>query len=356
MTITGIETTLFTVPPARSRVSLSDPKPPANASVVAVNLHTDGNHIGVGFTTSPVAGSILRNLIDTELASLIVGEDANDTERLFARARNRFRSAGWPGLASRAYAVIDIALWDLKAKAAGLPLFKLLGGARSAASCFIGDLASAGTDPQQTIRVARPFLEQGVLGVSIEVGGGDVQLDADRVQQIRDGLGESAWLGIAADGRYDLGTALAMAHFYEEDVGVDWLDFPIPVEDRMGYKRLAERMEVPLALGSTFDDRDDFLRVLERGDIRVLRPDPLRLGGITPFLKLAALAEAFQVAVVPFRMPEIGVNLACGLPNVPMAEWSSWLATLFVEPIAPRNGKLVPPQRAGHGLELNSRV
>jgi L-alanine-DL-glutamate epimerase-like enolase superfamily enzyme len=191
-----------------------------------------------------------------------------------------------------------------------------------------------------------------VLGVAIDVGDGDVQLDADRVQQIRDGLGESAWIGISADGRYDLGTALAMAHFYEEDVGIDWFDFPIPVEDRVGYRRLAERMEVPLALGSTFDNRDAFLHVLQSGDIRVLRPDPLRLGGITPVLKLAAVAEAYHVKIVPFRLPEIGVHLACGLPNVPMAEWGSWLAPIFTEAIQPPDGKLAPPARPGHGMVL----
>lgn len=354
MTITRVETFLLTVPEARSRVPLSDSKPPAPTSVVAVQLHTDSNHVGLGFTTSPAAGPALRSLIDTELSPLVVGEDPNDTERHFARARNRFRAPGWRGLASRAYAAIDIALWDLKGKAAGLPLYRLIGGARSAASCFIGNLATLGSEADQTVRSAAPWLSQGVLGVAIDVGGGDVQLDADRVQQIRDGLGESAWIGIAADGRYDLGTALAMAHFYEEDVGIDWFDFPIPAEDRVGYRRLAERMEVPIAIGSTFDDRDEFLHTLQLGDVRVLRPDPLRLGGITPILKLAALAEAYQVKMVPYRLPEIGVHLACGLPNVPMAEWGSWLAPIFAEPVQPKNGKLAPPTRAGHGMTLAS--
>src|SRR4029078_10866930 len=133
------------------------------------------------------------------------------------------------------------------AKAATLPLYRLLGGSRPSCSCYAGDLAGLGTDAQQTVGAARPVPDHGVLGVAVDVGGGDVQLDADRVQQIRDGLGESAWLGISADARYDLGTALAMAHFYEEDVVIDWLDMPLPTEDRTGYQRLAERMEVPLA-------------------------------------------------------------------------------------------------------------
>jgi L-talarate/galactarate dehydratase len=354
MKITRVETILLNLPAVRSRVSLASPTSPTTTSLIAVLIHTDTAHEGLGFTSTPSAGSIVRTLIETELAPQIIGEDPTETERLFARAQGRFRTTGWAGLAARAYAAIDIGLWDLKSKGAGLPLFRLLGGARRSASCFAGDLASVATDAGQTISAARPLLDQGVLGVAVEVGGGEVQLDADRVQQIRDGLGESAWLGISADGGYDLGTALAMAHFYEEDVGIDWIDFPIPVEDRVGYSRLAERMEVPLALGSSFDDRDTFLRVIESGTIRVLRPDALRLGGITPLLKVAALAEAYHVSVVPYRLPEIGVHLACGLANVPMAEWGSWLAGAFMEPVLPKQGKLMPSDRSGHGLQLRT--
>jgi L-talarate/galactarate dehydratase len=353
MTITRVETIHLSLPAARSRLSLTDPAP-LPTDVIAVQLHTDSDETGLGFTVAAAGSRAVRQLIEGEFALLLTGENPLESERHFARAQARFRAAGWPGLAARAYAAIDIALWDLRAKAAGLPLYQLIGGARSSASCFAGDLAPLGTDAQQTVRAARPLVDQGVLGVAVEVGGGDVQLDADRVQQVRDGLGESAWLGIAADGRYDLATALAMAHFYEEDVGIDWIDFPIPVEDRVGYQRLAERMEVPLAVGSSFDDRDDFRRVLERGDARVLRPDPLRLGGITPVVKVAALAEAFAVLVVPYRLPEVGVHLASGLPNVPMAEWGSWLAGAFAEPVRPRDGRLVPAAKPGLGLALNS--
>jgi L-alanine-DL-glutamate epimerase-like enolase superfamily enzyme len=352
MNITRVETIHLALPAARTRVSLTGPSP-TPTTVVAVRLHTDTPHVGLGLTTTPAGATGLRVLIENDLGPVLIGEDPTESERLFAKAQGRFRSCGWAGLAARAYAAIDIALWDLKAKAAGLPLFRLLGGSRPAASYFAGDLAGLATDAHQTIQAALPLIADGMLGVAIDVGGGNVQLDADRVQQIRDGLGESAWLGIAADGRYDLGTALAMAHFYEEDVGIDWIDTPLPPEDRVGYQRLAERMEVPLAAGSSFDDRDAFRRALEAGAVRVLRPDPLRLGGITPLLKVSVLAEAFQLSVVPYRLPEVGVHLACALPNVPMAEWGTWLAGAFVEPLGPRQGKVEPPDRPGHGFNLH---
>jgi L-talarate/galactarate dehydratase len=356
MNITRVEPLLLSVPAPRRRVSLIDPRPATGADVLAVRLHTDTDHVGLGFATIPAAGIALRALIETDLAPIVTGEDPVGHEALFARAVAASRTVGWGGLFARAYAAVDLAVWDLKGKAAGLPLHRLIGGVRPSAAFFVGDLAPVGSDAAETIRAARPLIDQGALGVAVDVGGGEVQADADRVQQIRDGIGESAWLGIAVDGRYDLATALAMAHFYEEDVGIDWIDFPIPVEDRVGYQRLAERMEVPLALGSSFADRDDFRRALDRGEARVLRPDVFRLGGLTPLLKVAALAEAFPVTVVPYRTPEVGVHLACGLPNVPMAEWGGWLSAVFAKPVAPTNGKLMPPDEPGMGLELSDEA
>jgi L-alanine-DL-glutamate epimerase-like enolase superfamily enzyme len=355
MKITRVEALAISLPAARGRISLTEPAP-APAAAVLVRVHTDTPHVGIGFTTAPVAGKVVVSLIEDEFGPLVAGEDPATTDWLFTKAQGRFRTTGWGGLAARAYAGIDIALWDLKGKAAGLPLFRLLGGQRTSAACFVGDAAAVGSEVRDTIKAAQPLIDQGVHGVAVDVGSGNVQLDADRVQQIRDALGEAAWLGIAVDGRYDLGTALAMAHFFEEDVGVDWIDTPLPVEDRVGYQRLAERMEVPIAAGSSFDDRDDFRRALEAGFVRVLRPDPLRLGGITPLLKVAALAEAFHVSVVPYRTPELGVHLACALPNSPMAEWGSWLAPVFAAPVVPQNGRLIPPARPGHGMELGDSI
>ena len=246
-----------------------------------------------------------------------------------------------------------MALWDLKAKAAGVPLFRLLGGARSSATFFDPEAALSGVDVADAVTAARKSMDAGALGVSVQVGCGDVQQDADRVQQIRDGVGESAWLGVFADGRYDLGTALAMAHFYEEDVGIDWFDTPIPVDDRLGYQRLAERMEVPLACGATFNNREEFRRILDEGAVRVLRPDPQRLGGLTPLIKIAAMAEAFHVAVVPCTPAELGVQVACGLPNVPMFESGNGLSRLFGTSPNIKGGRMSAPNLPGLGVQLD---
>jgi L-alanine-DL-glutamate epimerase-like enolase superfamily enzyme len=356
MKLTRIATDHLRVPLAKTgRVSLSDPSPaaPDGVDLILVRLETDTGHSGTGFThlLGPGAGGV-RSLIDAELTPLVLGEDPRATDRLFAKAESHFRAVGFAGFAARAYSAIDIALWDLKGKAAGLPLFQLLGGVRESTNYFISDIAAGGRDAAEVVKLAKPLLKQGATGVRIEIGGGDVQYDANRVRDVSDGLGEDAWVGVAAEGRFHLGTARALAHFFE-DIGVDWFEDPISASDELGYAKLAGLMETPLAIGSTLNSRDAFFRVIRAGQIRTIRPDVCRLGGITPFLKVAAVAEAYQVAVSPVRMPEVGVHLACSLAVVPHVDSVSWFRDVFADGPRIENGMMKPSIGPGLGMSVN---
>jgi L-alanine-DL-glutamate epimerase-like enolase superfamily enzyme len=339
-----------------TRISLNEPKPtaPDAVEVVLVHLETDSGVHGLGFTyTLGPGAAAIRSLINTELSQVVSGEDARDTDRLFAWAETKFRATGFAGLAARAYCAIDIALWDAKAKAANVPLAKLLGNAKPAAAFVVSDAAISGRDAGEALKTAKPFLKQGAVGVRVEIGGGnDVQADAERVREIQDGLGEDAWVAVTAEGRFDLSTALALTHFFE-DVGVDVFEDPIPAADSVGYEKLARLAEVPIAVGSTFDTRDAFFKVIRDGIIRTVRPDVCRLGGITPLLKVAAVAEAYQIAVSPVRMPEVGVHLACGLPSVPHVDSVSWLRDVFTGGPGIEGGKMAPSGQPGLGLNVN---
>jgi L-alanine-DL-glutamate epimerase-like enolase superfamily enzyme len=351
MQITKLSTEHIRIPHGKpARISLTDPKPAAPDAIelLLVHLETNSGVTGLGFTylSGPGAGAV-RSLIDTELSHLVQGEDARHTDQLLAKAELRFRLVGFAGLAARAYAAIDIALWDAKAKAAGVPLFKLLGGARNAAPFFVSDLSG------EVVKAAKPLLKQGAMGVRLEIGAGDVQADAERVREISDGLGEDAWVGVSAEGRFDLGTAQALAHFFE-DIGIDWFEDPIPAADEIGYAKLAGLMETPLAVGSSFASREAFFRVIRAGHVRTIRPDVCRLGGITPFLKVAAVAEAYQVAVSPVRLPEVSVHMACGLGVVPQVDLVSWFKDVFIGGPKIESGKMLPSAEAGLGLTLNA--
>jgi L-alanine-DL-glutamate epimerase-like enolase superfamily enzyme len=356
MRITRLATEIKRIPlPGAERIPLTGPKPVAAAvDLLIVHLETDAKLAGLGFTylTGPGAAAV-QSLIDTELSLLAVGEDPRETDRLFSKAEAKFRPVGFAGLAARAWSAIDIALWDVKAKAAGVPLFQMLGNAKPAAPFFASDLATLGRGASDVVKLAKPLVKQGAMGVRVEVGSGDVQADADRVREISDGLGEAASVSVAADGRFDLGTAEALTHFFE-DIGIDWFEDPIPTSDDIGYAKLASLAEIPLAIGSGFDSRERFFRVIRSGTVRTIRPDITRIGGITPFLKIAAVAEAYQTAVSPVRMTEIGVHLACGLAVVPHADHVSWFKDALAGGPAIQDGKLVPSREPGHGLKLSN--
>lgn len=354
MKITGITTDLKRIPlPGAERIPLTGPKPTADAiDLLTVQLETDAKLTGLGFTYLNGPGaSAVRELISNQLWHLAIGEDAREVERLFAKAEAKFRSVGFSGLAARAWSAIDIALWDVKAKAAGVPLLQLLGNAKPAAPFFGSDIATLGRTASEVIKLAKPLVKQGAMGVRVEVGSGDVQADADRVREISDGLGEDASVSVAADGRFDLGTAEALTHFFE-DIGIDWFEDPIPTSDDLGYAKLAGLAEIPLAIGAGFDSRERFFRTIRSGVVRTVRPDIARIGGITPLLKIAAVAEAYQTSVSPVRMTEIGVHLACGLAVVPHVDHVSWFKDAFAGGPTIADGKLVPSAEPGHGLKL----
>lgn len=324
--------------------------------VLVVHVDTDAGHRGLGFAYSLQGGGrALKVLLDDDIAPIVLNEDPLDHERLWNKAYWKLQSIGRRGLVMQAYSAIDLALWDLKGKAAGLPLYKLLGGAREATPAYGSDTGWLWMSTDEVLAASRGYIDQGLMGIKLKVGG-QPQEDADRLSRVREILGDEIWLGVDANQRYDYNTALAMGHFYEEEIGVDWFEEPMSCEDLDGHRRLADKLEVPIALGESLFGLDEFERYLTAGAVDIVQPDLTRVGGLTPFLKIAALVERQQRAITPHLLPEVSVHLACGLPHVMAVEYMPWLSGLFVEPPAIVQGKLVPPKRPGLGLETNADV
>jgi L-alanine-DL-glutamate epimerase-like enolase superfamily enzyme len=358
MRITHADCQLLHVPLTRPRASKSEAAAGKlnHVVVLLVQLDTDSDLRGLGVALLlQSSGKALLALAQDDLAPLLTGEDPLDHERLQAKVYWRFQSIGWRGLVASAYSAFDLALWDLKGKAANLPLHKLLGGARESAPVYGSDTAFLWMSPEQILEASRPYLAQGMMGIKVKVGG-DPEDDADRLTRLREMLGEHVWLGVDANQRYDYGTALAMGHFFEEEIGCDWFEEPILCEDVEGHRRLASKLELPLALGETLFGRAEFEAYLAADAVGVLQPDLTRLGGITPFLEIAALARQHYKTVAPHLLPEIVVQLACGLPQVTTVEYMPWLTPLFANPPAVRDGRLVPPDGPGLGLVLDEEM
>ena len=352
MRITRLESNLLWVP-------LDRPITPTvnHVFMLLVQLETDAGLRGLGFAWAIHGGGrAMQVIVEDDLTPLVIGEDPLDNERLGSKVYWKLQGIGRRGLVQQAYSAIDLALWDIKGKAADLPVNKLLGGARESAPMYGGNAGWTWMTPDEVIEASQSYLTQGFSGIKIHLEGADPEKDAGRIQRVRDALGEDHWLGVDAHQRYDFSTALAMGRFLDEEIGADWFEEPLSCEDVEGHARLAERLEVPLALGESLYHSDEFARYLERDALAVLQPDITRLGGITPFLRVAALAEQHHRPIAPHLMPEIAVHLACGLPTVTLVEYMPWFFPLWTEPPRVIAGKLVPSQGPGWGLELKREV
>jgi L-alanine-DL-glutamate epimerase-like enolase superfamily enzyme len=324
---------------------------------LVVQLDTDAGLRGLGFAWAIHGGGrAMLAVAEEDLAPLVTGENPLDHERLWTEAYWRLQGIGRRGLVTQAYSAIDLALWDLKGKAANLPLYKLLGGARESAPAYAGDAAWTWMPPEQIIDVSQEYFARGFAGVKLHLAGDDPEKDAGRVQRVRNALGEDHWLGVDAHQRYDFSTALAMGRFLDEEIGADWFEEPLSCEDVEGHARLAQRLDVPIALGESLYHCDEFERYLARDAVAVLQPDVTRLGGLTPFMRVAALAERYHRPIAPHLMPEVAVHLACGLPQVTMVEYMPWFFSLWVDSPAIVDGRIVPPTKPGLGLEFRAEA
>jgi L-talarate/galactarate dehydratase len=355
MRIAKIESKLLHVPLGRPRASKAETAAGRlnHVVVLLVQLHTDDGLTGLGFAYAlQSSGRALYAVAVDDLTPLLLNENPLDHERLAAKVYWRLQTVGRRGLVPQAYSAFDLALWDLKGKAANLPLYKLLGGAREATPAYGSDTAWVWMSPEDIVEASQPYLDQGLMGIKVKVGA-NPEDDADRLTRVREALGDDVWLAVDANERYDFGTALAMGHFFEEEIGADWFEEPILCEDVEGHARLKAKLEIPLAAGEMLFSRDEFRAYVEQGALDVLQPDVTRLGGVTSFLKVVALAEEMHLPVSPHLLPEVGVHLACGLPAITSVEYMPWLFPLYVSPPRIEKGKLVPPAKPGLGLEID---
>jgi L-alanine-DL-glutamate epimerase-like enolase superfamily enzyme len=355
MHITRLQSQLLHVPFVRPRASPSEVAAGRlnHVVVLLVHLDTDAGLRGLGFAYAlQGTGRALLAIAEDDLPPIVLGEDPLDHERLAGRAYWRLQTIGRRGLVAQAYSAIDVALWDLKGKAANLPLYKLLGGARESAPAYGSDTGWLWMSPDEILDASQPYLEQGLMGIKVKVGA-DPEADAERLTHVREGLGDDTWLAVDANERYDFGTALAMGHFFEDEIGADWFEEPILCEDVDGYARLKARLEVPIAGGEMLFGADEFAAYLAKGALDVVQPDVTRLGGLTAALKVAALAEHHHLPVSPHLLPEVAVHLCCGLSSVTSVEYMPWLEPLWKEPLQLVNGQLVLPPRPGLGIEVN---
>ena len=324
-----------------------------NATIVVVVHVRAAGAIGMGYTYADAATA---GLIHEMLIERLLGGDAFDIARHAVALARAVRNLGRPGIAAMALSAVDNALWDLKAKLLQLPLVVVLGRARDAVAVY-GSGGFTSYDDTHLTQQLRNWADTGIRMVKMKVGENPAD-DERRVRVARDAIGPECMLFVDANGAYTRKHALALAaRFAEYDVR--WFEEPVSSDDLDGLRLLRDRGPpgMDISAGEYGYDPAYFRRMLAAGAVDVLQADATRCGGISGFLRAAALAEAFGVPLSSHCAPALHVHACCAVPNAVHAEHFHDHARierlLFDGATAPRDGMLHPDlSRTGFGLDL----
>jgi L-alanine-DL-glutamate epimerase-like enolase superfamily enzyme len=285
--------------------------------LIATTVHSSDGGTGQGFSWAVQAGAqAIRAMVDADCGPVAVGGPVAPTAA-WDRMWWQLREAGG-GITTLAMAAIDIGLWDLRAKAAGLSLTDLLGRQRDQVPAYASGVNRHLTLDELREQVSR-WIAAGHTRVKIKVGLPSLDEDLQRVAAVRRIIGPARLLMVDANQLWDLPTARRAAKALSA-FDIFWLEEPLPAEDTQAYARLRAGIDIPVAAGESLYTEAQFRDLLLAGAVDFLQPNVCRVGGITPFLRIARFARLFGVPVMPHLLPDISGQLALGLPLPAMIE------------------------------------
>lgn len=328
--------------------------------VVGTKIVTTDGLEGYGFTGTHAhlaSDRLITSCIRDCYAPLLIGEDANDHSRLWTKLA-RYPSLQWVGRAGithLALAAVDVALWDLKAKKAAVPLWSYLGGARTdKLEAYNTDIGWLSFSKDALLEGSTRAIEQdGFTRLKIKVGHDDPNVDIDRLTAVRKRLGSSVRIAIDGNGKWDLPTCQRFCAL-ARDLDIYWFEEPLWYDDIGGHATLARNTSIPIALGEQLYTIDAFRSFISAGAVAYVQPDVTRLGGITEYIQVADLALAHRLPVVPHagEMSQVHVHLSYWHPASTILEYIPWIKDHFEEPADVQGGVYKRPQRPGAGTTL----
>ena len=330
-------------------------RPLTEVAILLAEIRTHEGEEAIGFSYSKRAGGPAQFAHAVEVGPDLIGEDPADIQRLWTKLVWAGASVGRSGAATQAIAALDIALWDLKAKRARLPLAKLLGAHRDSVRCYDTSGGFLHEPVAQIVDNATRILESGVGGIKIKVGHPDRAEDLRRVGAIRESLGDSVALMVDANQQWDRTTALRVGRALE-DFGLTWIEEPLDAYDAEGHAGLRQRLDTAIASGEMLTSVAEHQELIRAQAVDILQPDAARIGGITQFLRVAALADQSQMQLAPHFAMEIHAHLAAAYPREPWVEHFDWLSPLFDERLDIRHGRIHLSERPGLGLTISDQA
>ncbi|MBP1932573.1 mandelate racemase/muconate lactonizing enzyme family protein [Ammoniphilus resinae] len=357
MRITSIESKLYRVPPT---IHLQDSIQRISTwEWVITTIETDAGITGTGWTyTLGMGGSAIREIINSYLAPILIGSDPHDVERIWNRCWHELHANGSGGFTTLAIAPIDIALYDILAKKADVPLYKLLGGFRDSIPAY-GSGINMHLDGDPLLEHMNEYIERGFRAVKMKIGRENPEEDVERVASVRKLIGPNIKLLLDANQKWTSGDAVRRLSMLEP-YDIFWLEEPIIADDIPGHSRLRQSAKTSIALGETLFTRYQFADYIRADAVDIVQADLPRVGGFTEWMKIAKLAESHHLPVAPHFCMELSVHGLCAVPNGLILEdvqgGSLTELGLLAEPYVVRDGVAVPPERAGHGIVFDEKA
>jgi L-alanine-DL-glutamate epimerase-like enolase superfamily enzyme len=314
--------------------------------------------VGYSYTIGTGGSSVMRLLID-HLVPQLKGRNPDEIERIW-RDLKRSTNATYVGpITALALAAIDTALWDMKCKRAHLPLHMMAGGATDKVRLYTTEGGWLHIEKDKLVEEALAAKEQGFYGAKFKIGKPHLAQDVERISAVRQAVGNDWDIMVDANQSLTVDESIRRAKNFEP-FDLAWIEEPLPAEDVEGHIRLSQSTGTPIAVGESIYSISHFREYMQKGACSIVQVDVARIGGITPWLKVAHTAESFNIPVCPHFLMELHVSLVCAVQNNRWLEYIPQLDDITATGIEIVNGEAIAPKEPGLGIawdweEINSR-
>ncbi|MGA2963750.1 MAG: mandelate racemase/muconate lactonizing enzyme family protein [Candidatus Korobacteraceae bacterium] len=358
MKISRVHTQIVNVPEAQSLAGLPL-QPPVVRPFVTLRLETDEGIDGIAVSFAFFSSAMINALKSAvhDLASLAIGGDPLVPGPILEKLRAAAGGSGPGGIFMLAFSAIDIALWDIRGKALNQPLWKLLGGVRQRVPAYASGVLQRNLSDAEVVQAARCLVERGFRQIKMQLGLPGEHSPAKEVERariVRETVGPDIKLMADVNQLWRVEQAIDVGRRVEK-LQLFWLEDVTVHDDFAGLARISETLVTPVAGGEYVWGIVPFRHMLEARSVDILIIDALRVGGITQWMKVAGMAEAFNTRVLNHCFPEFLVHVVAAAPNAFTLEYMPWTLPLFEEVPQLQNGEVIVPDRPGLGLKFDEK-